>query len=199
MTKQAFLDELRERLMGLPQKDRDERLTFYSEMIDDRMEESPDEEVAVAGIGSVDAVAEQIIADTPLITITKEKLRPKRKIKTRELVLLIAGSPVWAPLLISAVAVTISLYAVLWSVIASLWAVFAALCGGSVGGVGIAVITLIQGQALDALAILGMSLAAAGLAIFAFFGCLEATKGTVLWTQKMALGIKKRFVGKEIE
>ena len=199
MTKQAFLDKLHERLMGLPPKDRDERLTFYSEMIDDRMEEGLDEEVAVAGIGSVDAVAEQIIADTPLITITKEKLRPKRKIKTWELVLLIAGSPVWAPLLISAVAIAISLYAVLWSLVACLWAVFAALCGGSVGVAGNGAYMIVSGQSIDGLAVIGTGLAAAGLAIFAFFGCLEATKGTALWTKKMALGIKKRFVGKEIE
>ena len=48
MTKQAFLAALGERLVGLPQKDIEERLTFYSEMIDDRMEEGLSEEEAVA-------------------------------------------------------------------------------------------------------------------------------------------------------
>ena len=199
MTKQAFLNALQEKLVGLPQKDMDERLTFYAEMIDDRMDDGMSEDEAVAGIGSLDAVVEQIIADTPLVSITKEKLRPKRKMKTWELVLLIAGSPVWAPLLISAVAIAISLYAVLWSLVACLWAVFAALCGGSVGVAGNGAYMIVSGQSIDGLAVIGTGLAAAGLAIFAFFGCLAATKGTAKMTQKIVLSIKKRFVGKEKE
>lgn len=39
MSKQEFLAELRKALSGLPQGDIEDRLTFYSEMIDDRMEE----------------------------------------------------------------------------------------------------------------------------------------------------------------
>ena len=199
MTKQAFLTALGERLAGLPQKEINERLTFYSEMIDDRMEEGLSEEDAVAGIGPLDEVTEQIIADTPLVVITKEKLRPKRKMKAWEIVLLIVGSPVWAPLLIAAIAVGIVLYAVLWSVIASLWAVFGALCGSSVGGIAGGIIIICTDQAFDGLIIISMAIAAAGLAIFSFFGCLAATKGTVLLTKKIALGIKKCFVGKEKE
>ncbi len=39
MNKQAFLTQLRKGLSGLPQEDIEERLAFYSEMIDDRIEE----------------------------------------------------------------------------------------------------------------------------------------------------------------
>ena len=66
MDKALFLDELRRRLSGLPQSDLDERLLFYSEMIDDRMEDGLTEEEAVAGIGSVDEIVEQIMAEIPL-------------------------------------------------------------------------------------------------------------------------------------
>ena len=38
MTKQEFLARLREGLRGLPEADIEERLTFYGEMLDDRME-----------------------------------------------------------------------------------------------------------------------------------------------------------------
>ena len=38
MTKQKFLARLREGLRGLPEADIEERLTFYGEMLDDRME-----------------------------------------------------------------------------------------------------------------------------------------------------------------
>ena len=56
MLKQEFLAQLRDALCGLPQRDIDERLTFYSEMIDDRMEEGLSEEEAVAAVGSVDEI-----------------------------------------------------------------------------------------------------------------------------------------------
>lgn len=62
MTKQEFLAELRRGLSGLPQNDIEERLNFYSEMIDDRMEEGLSEQEAVDGIGSVDSVVSQILS-----------------------------------------------------------------------------------------------------------------------------------------
>ena len=56
MNKTEFLERLGERLSGLPQEDIDERLGFYGEMIDDRMEENLSEEEAVAQIGSMDDI-----------------------------------------------------------------------------------------------------------------------------------------------
>ena len=38
MHKQEFLAQLRKGLSGMPQDDIEERLVFYSEMVDDRME-----------------------------------------------------------------------------------------------------------------------------------------------------------------
>lgn len=59
MNKQEFLKELRGRLAGLPEEDIDERLTFYGEMIEDRMEEGLSEAEAVSAIGSVDEIVTQ--------------------------------------------------------------------------------------------------------------------------------------------
>ena len=56
MNKQEFLDRLRKGLSGLPQAEREERLLFYSEMIDDRMEEGLTEEEAVAALGSLEEI-----------------------------------------------------------------------------------------------------------------------------------------------
>ena len=61
MNKQDFLKELSRALSGLPREDLEERLAFYSEMIDDRMEDGLSEEEAVADIGSIDEAASQII------------------------------------------------------------------------------------------------------------------------------------------
>ena len=66
MTKTEFLDELRSRLSGLPQSDLDERLLYFREMIDDRMEDGLTEEEAVSDIGSVDEIVDHIMEETPL-------------------------------------------------------------------------------------------------------------------------------------
>ena len=79
MNKQEFLMKLRKALSGLPKDDIDERLTFYSEMIDDRMEDGIPEETAVCEIGTVDEIVAQIIADISLTKLVKEKISPKIK------------------------------------------------------------------------------------------------------------------------
>ena len=80
MTKQEFIEALRARLSGLPQKEAEERIGFYIEMIDDRIEEGLTEEEAVANIGSVDEIASQIVGEIPLSKIIKENIKPKKKV-----------------------------------------------------------------------------------------------------------------------
>ena len=104
MNKQEFLSVLRKGLSGLPQDDIEERLTFYSEMLDDRIEEGLSEEAAVAAIGDAEEVVRQAVADIPLAKIAKERIRPKRRLKAWEIVLLALGSPIWLSLGIAAAA-----------------------------------------------------------------------------------------------
>ena len=197
MTKLKFLLELHDRLSGLPKNDIEERLSFYSEMIEDRMEEGLSEEEAVAAVGSIDEIVSQIVAETPLIKVAKEKIKSKRKLRAWEIVLLVLGSPIWLALLIAVFAVVISLYAVIWSVVGAFWSVFGAFCGVAIGGVTGGALFIALGKIPVGIAIIGAGVTLAGLAIFAFFGCLAATKGVVWLTKKAALGIKFCFVRKE--
>ena len=41
MTKAEFITELKKRLSGLPMRELEESLSFYGEMIDDRIEKTP--------------------------------------------------------------------------------------------------------------------------------------------------------------
>lgn len=197
MLKQEFLAQLRDVLYGLPQRDIDERLTFYSEIIDDRMEDGLPEEDAVAAVGSVDEIFTQVVADIPFSKIVKERIKPKRRLTAWEIVLLSLGSPIWLSLGIAAFAVILSLYISLWAVVISLWAVFAALAGCALGGIVAAIVFACSGNLLTGIAMLGAGILLAGLSIFMFFGCKAATKGTVLLAKKMALGIKNCFIRKE--
>ncbi len=115
MNKQKFLRALKKSLSILSRKDAQERLSFYSEMIDDRIEEGLSEEEAVAAVGSIREIADQIISEA-LENKTRDKAGYSRKLKAWEIVLLIVGSPVWFPLLIAA-------FAVIWSLIITLWAI----------------------------------------------------------------------------
>ncbi len=197
MTKLEFLARLRKGLSGLPQRDTEERLTFYSEMIDDRMEEGLSEEEAVCEIGNIDEIISQIVADIPLTKLVKEKITPKKRLKAWEIVLLILGSPVWLSLLIAAVAVIFSLYVSLWTVIISLWAVFASVIGCAFGGVAAGVGFAFGGKVLIGLAMIGAGVVCAGLSVFLFYGCKWVTKGIFNLTKKLVIWIKNRITEKE--
>ena len=197
MHKQEFLNALRERLSGLPESDLAERLSFYGEMIDDRIEEGLPEEEAVAQTGTVDEIARQILTETPLSRIVREKIKPKRSLRAWEIVLIVLGFPLWFPLLVAAVAVVISLYAVLWSLLIALWAVEIAFIVSAVALLCGAIMLFVSGHGLAGLLALGAALIFAALSIFLFFACVAASKGTVLLAKKIVVGIKNLFVGKE--
>jgi len=197
MNKTEFILALYKKLPSLPDKEVEERLAFYIETIDDRMEDGLSEEEAVAAIGTVEEIAAQILADIPVITLAKEACKPKTHLKAWEIILLILGSPVWFSLLIAAFAVVLSLYATLWSVLISLWAVFVSLAAcalaGIVAGAGFAVI----GHGFSGIAIIGAGIVCAGLTVFLFLGCNAATKGILSLSKKIALGVKHRITKKE--
>lgn len=193
MTKIGFLLALRDKLGALPKEELEERLSFYSEMIEDRMEDGLSEEAAVADVGSVDEIAAQVVSDVPLVTLVKEKIKPKRQLRTWEILLLAALSPVWFALAVAAVSIAFSLYAALWAVVASLWSVFGALVACASGGLVGGGVFMLSGYLLSGLGTVGAALVCGGLAIFAYFGCLALTKGAVWLTKKMGLGIKLCF------
>ena len=171
-------------------------MTFYSEMLDDQMEEGLSEEEAVAAVGPVDEIVRQIIADTPLAKLARERMRPRRQLKAWEIVLLVLGSPLWLSLGLAAIAVIFAFYVVLWSVSVSPWAVLASLAVCAVGGLP-AFAVLIARSGAAALAILAAGMVCAGLAIFLFFGCRAATKGILTLTRRIASWLKHCFLRKE--
>ena len=171
MNKQEFFAQLRKGLSGLPKDDIDERLTFYSEMIDDRMEDGIPEETAVREMGTIDELVSQIIADIPLGKLVKEKITPKEKLKAWEIVLLVLGSPIWLSLLIVAFNVIFSLYVVLWSAIIVLWAIFASFVACGLAGIAAGAYFAVGGNALTGIAMIGAGIVCAGLSVFMFFGC----------------------------
>ena len=197
MTKKEFLNELAKGIAGIPDEDITRSLEFYSEMIDDRMEEGKSEEEAVAEIGTVKDAVSQILAEIPITKLIKEKVKKKRKLGTLEIVLLILGAPIWLSLIVAAFAVILSVYISVWAVIISLWAVFASLGACTLGGIAAGVIFVCTDNLFSGLAMLAASLILAGFTIFCFFGCKIATKSILILTKKIVVAIKNLFVVKE--
>lgn len=209
MNKKTFLSKLRSKLTGVPQADVEDRLLFYGEMIDDRMEEGMSEEEAVRSVGSAEEIAEQILAETRPERSSPENPRPeqstpvKRENESRrrwdawEVVLLAVGAPVWVSLLLAVFSVVVSVYVSVWAVIVSFWAVFASFVACTVGFVIAGVVLACVGKLPVGLALISGGLVCAGLSFLSFFGCALATKGVCKLTKLLVEWLRKRFAKKE--
>lgn len=197
MNKEQFLTALREALGGLPQTEIDERVGFYAEMIDDKIEEGISQEDAVKEIGNIDDIVFAIVDDTPLHSLVIKKVKPKRRLNAFEIVLIVLGFPIWFSLLAAAFAVILALYVSLWAVVISLWAADVSLWGGVIGGISGGIALICNGNLPQGLAFIAAALVCAGLAILLIFGCKAATKGTAVLAKKIIIGIKKCFIRKE--
>lgn len=190
MNKKEFLRALEDRLYGLPKEDVFERLDFYSEMIDDIIEEGNTEEEAVAKVGDVDKIMEDILSEYPISKLVKQKIKPKRELQVWETALIVVTFPLWFTLIVATFSIAISLYASVWAVIISIWAGFVGICAGAATSVVSCIAFACLGHGASAIATLGASLVLSGLAIFAYYGCLYATKGLVLLSKKLPKWIK---------
>ena len=194
MNKQQFLAAIRQRLQGLPENDIKKYLDYYSEMIEDRMEDGLSEEEAVASMESVETIVNQIFMETPLPKLVKASVKPKRSFRAWEIVLLILGFPLWFPLLIAAFAVILSFYIVLWSLILVLYAIVFALGATAISCILYGMAMPLSGLYAQAALTFGIGLVSAGLAILLFFAFNQVTKGLVHLSKIILRGIKSLFV-----
>ena len=205
MNKEEFLIALRERLEIFPQKEIEEYINYYREMIEDHVEDGFSEEQVVETLGSVEEVFAVILQETAITKLLREKMKPKRKLQPLEIWILCLGFPVWLPLAITALVLAITafvltwtLYAVLWSLVISLFAVELAFAVGALGGAAISIPLLISyGNGFAAGVIFSGALVCAGLALILFRPCILSTKGSAKLAKKIWLGIKFLIVRKE--
>lgn len=200
MTKQEFLLQLNRALAGLPQDEIEERLTFYSEMIDDRIEEGLSQEEVIASIGDPQEIANQIKSDfTPTSKDSKEKKKTKWHWGPWEIVLLILAAPLILSVGSGILSSVLSVYAGIWATIISLWAGVVALWGVAVGGIISGFGMIFTGAPIHGLSVIAVAILSAGLSIFAFFGAHLAGKWTVILTKKFFVWLIGKFKRKEEE
>lgn len=163
MKKQEFLKALQEALDDLAPAEQNVSLDYYDEMIDERIEAGMTEEAAVAEMGSPEQIAAEIGQNTPPMTATP----PKQKPRVWTIILLILGSPIWLSVLIALGSVILSLYIVLWSVVVALFCT----------SLGCLYVTAadVSSAPMNALLYLGTGVAAVGMGLLMMLGCKYLT------------------------
>lgn len=197
MTKQEFVSSLRQRLALLSKQELDDRINFYSEIIDDYIEDGLSEEDAVSKLGTIDEVVNEILKDTSIIKLAKNKFKPKRKLETWVIVLIILSFPIWFTLLVSLLSVVFSLYVSFWSIVISLWGVFTTLIGLGIGGIISGLIFLFTPSSMTGLLLLAVGFICSGLSLYCYFGVVSLTKLLLKFGKFVILSIKKLFIRKE--
>lgn len=196
MNKSEFTAELTARLGSLREEDVKKSVEYYSEIIDDRIEEGMDETDAVAAVGEIDDIAMQIMHDLPLSTLIKAKAKHTRSLKTWETVLIIAGSPLWVPLLIAAAVTAFAIAVSAWSIVIALFSVLLSLGIGAVACVFGALYSLVTGFAVKGLLFFGCGLISAGLSVYIFYAAKAAAAALAKACAAAIRGIKSLIINK---
>ena len=186
VNKMQFLQSVREQTAGMPLTEINRLLEYYSEMIDEAMEEGMSEEEATAHLGTWEEICAQIeefrtSEPQPIEAIKEEpakepknpipETKPKKRISLPmwAVVLLILTSPVWGAIVlalgIAAFAVVASLVVIGGALVISLFAVVLSLAVVGVVGIPAAFVLLVTGSIAPFLLTLGGGLVCVGLAI----------------------------------
>ncbi len=197
-----FLYELSRRLQALNIAEVDTIIAFYAESIDDRIDGGLTEEQAVAELGNMDNIVNEILSDMPqnappMQNNTSENAQ-KSSNKTLWIVLAILGFPLWGPVLIAVTAVIFSLFVALWSLVLSLCLVPVILAFTGVA-LFVAGIFLFGINAYTAFALLAAALILIGIALMLISLMVLAIKGAAALTKLSANGIKGAFVKKSAD
>ena len=207
MNKQEFLYELKGKLWALSEEEKKSSLEYYTEMIDDRMEDGLSEEEAVAAIGTLDEIVEQIMSESPHApavvnqeekqTAQPKQAKEKGRVQPWIIVLLILGAPLWISLVGGLGSGVLGIYVSLWSVVIALYATTFALAVGAIGLL-VAAFSLLWIHRFGKGAVLvGGAFVCAGLAILFFLLSNLAAKGLVALTRLIWNGVTGIFKRKE--
>ena len=196
MTRKEFETLLRQRLTGLPAEDRERSVAYFNEMLDEHIETGEAEEEAVAALGDMDAIVADILSETSLPKLIREKMRPRRALRAWEIVLLVLGSPLWLSLLLAGFAVLISVYAVLWSAVLCCWVMAVAFGACALAAIPLSVVFGLHHPASGAL-LLGGGIFCAGLALLMIPVSVLASGAVWRLGKAFLRGIKSLFAGKE--
>lgn len=175
MNRQDFLTRLAAALASLTDGEVHKILVYYDEIISDRMEDGMTEQEAVESFGSVSALAQRILAETPLAQRVAAKAQTKNK---GVLILLLAvTAPVWLPLLFAGGGVLLGVLGTLFGLAVALVAVFASFAIASVGCIIVGIARFATLGVASGLFALGAGMIFAALTVFGWFMMVGGVQG----------------------
>ena len=193
MNKNEFLKELESRLKVLPKDEVKNYISFYSEAIDDRIEDGKTEEGAIDDLGGIDEVINQIASEQSITSLVRQKVRPKRRIRPWEIILLILGFPLWFPLMMVFLVLLLVAYILVWVFVIVTYSIELSLI--ATGGAGLIAFFGYLSEGTANIGLIGYGCLGIGAAILFFFVCKFATKVTIKLAKKIVLGVKRMLIG----
>ena len=198
MKKREFLQRLSKRLSVLPEEEQARSIRYYNEMLEDYMEDGIPEEEAVAKVGDVDAIADQILRDNASFEEAPPfEAKPNAAKNNRGLIIVLAilGFPIWFSILTSFFSIVFSIISGLFGIIISLFAVPIGLAGGAVGGILMSPVLFCTGNILKGFISLGGGLICAALAIVSAMASVWLIKRLwwlIRWIARKAISLFRR-------
>lgn len=196
MNKQQFLSALRRGLSQLPPEEIEKQAAYYSELIDDMIEDGMMEYEAVARLGSVEDIYQDILQNMPLPLLVRTGTKPRGGWTALSIVLIILGFPIWFSLAVAVLAVILSVYIVIWAVVIVAFAVVLSIAVCTLAAI-VVFIRLLFGSAALAVLALGCAFVLAGLGIVAWIFAFAFAKLVVRATSAIGRGVKRIFIRKE--
>ena len=171
MNKQEFLSALARELDSLPREEREQTLTYYGELIDDRLEDGQDEGEVIQSLGNPKAVAQALLGE-------EQPQLPNRGLRVWVIVLLVLGFPLWGSLLLTAAVMVLCVFLCLFLPAFVLGVLALSLLAGAVlGAVGTPFLIADTGLAAG-LFQLGLAIGMLGLAVLCALGFWCTGKAT---------------------
>ncbi|MEA4895005.1 MAG: DUF1700 domain-containing protein [Oscillospiraceae bacterium] len=167
MTKTEYLKRLKRALRPVVNEERAKSIAYFSEVIDDRMEEGVSEENAVAELEGTEEAAVRIIAEA------RAQGQLKQKRSAWEITLIVLGFPLWFPVLLTISLTVLVIYSLIWVIIGALFLASAALAVSGLAGL---IALFVYSGSSAGFAIFGMGLAGTGLGVAMFIPVLYIAK-----------------------
>ena len=201
MTKDEYLSELRAGLAAFSKDEVDRAVSFYEEMVDDRVEAGVSEEEAVGSLEPPAEAAARIISEMPAVPRAAARLRSPETPRSWSVAFIVAvviGSPVWIPLALGVIMVVVGCFIGLFGLLVAVWAIAASMLLGAPIGLLYLVAGVKAGSVAGALMGLGCGVAVAGVGVFGIHLAVAASKLLVRAIVWCARAVASPFVRSEV-
>ena len=179
MTKDEYLSELRVGLAAFSKDEVDRAVSFYEEMVDDRVEAGVSEEEAVGSLEPPAEAAARIISEMPAVPRAAARLRSPKTPRSWFVAFVVAaviGSPVWIPLTLGVIIAVIGCFIGLFGLLVAVWAIAASMLLGAPIGLLYLVAGVKAGSVAGALMGLGCGVAVTGVGVLGIHLAVVASK-----------------------